>query len=81
MGVQDSHREVHKDIHRRGMSLAWAIGVAMWWITTGPLSEGGHKVYGPFETQELAMQVRVAMFRHARELGLNQPPLWVDEQD
>lgn len=53
----------------------------MWWITTGPLSEGGHKVYGPFETQELAMQVRVAMFRHARELGLNQPPLWVDEQD
>lgn len=29
-----------------------------WWIATDQLSQGGHKVLGPFVTKELALEVR-----------------------
>jgi len=49
-----------------------------WWITTGPLDGGGEKaekVLGPFESQELALQVRAYVEK------VNAPSTyWVDSE-
>jgi hypothetical protein len=47
-----------------------------WWIATKPLHQGGEKILGPFESQELALDVRVYVEK------VNAPTTyWVDDED
>ncbi len=47
-----------------------------WWITTGPLSKGGTLVLGPFESRDLALDVRVYV-----EKVRKTDQLWVCNED
>lgn len=49
-----------------------------WWVTTGPLADGGQKELGPFGSQELAMKVRSYMELASQEHGSG-GTYWVDE--
>lgn len=57
---------------------------APWWICTDVLARGGEKVLGPFESQELALDVRTFIElvpRHKRPDGPARlaETFWVDE--
>lgn len=56
-----------------------------WWITTDVLARGGAKVLGPFESQDLALEVRTyveAVPQLKRPVGVarQQVTFWVDEE-
>lgn len=56
-----------------------------WWIATDALARGGQKVLGPFESQDLALDVRTfleAVPRHKRPDGPARlaETFWVDEE-
>lgn len=46
-----------------------------WWICTDALARNGRKILGPFESQELALQVRTYV-----EKVDNPVTYWVDEE-
>lgn len=56
--------------------------MSKWYITTDILERGGKKVMGPFESQELAIDVRTLLeFKIATESGETKPQtFWVDEE-
>ena len=49
---------------------------ARWWISTGILARGGIKVLGPFETKELALDVR----RYVETVNAPET-YWVDSEN
>lgn len=55
-----------------------AVGVPdpaeVWWISDGPVDEGGKKILGPFESRDLALSVRRLYEDHADARGLT---FWV----
>ena len=46
----------------------------VWWISDGPVDEGGTKILGPFGSVELALEVRALYEVHPRAKGLT---FWV----
>ena len=52
----------------------------IWWICTDVLARGGEKLLGPFESQDLALEVR----RHVEAGGLlrgkRDRTFWVDSE-
>lgn len=49
--------------------------MSKWWITTDALARGGKKILGPFESQELALEVRVYV-----EAAHKTDQYWVDNE-
>lgn len=46
----------------------------VWWISDGPVDDGGRKILGPFESRDLALKVRHLYEDHADARGLT---FWV----
>jgi hypothetical protein len=66
--------------------VTWATGLAArepdaadggdWWVCDGPLTAGGIKILGPFQSRELALDVRSHM-----EKAQGRTDLWVDDEE
>jgi hypothetical protein len=48
-----------------------------WWIATDELAKGGEKILGPFESRDLALEVRVYVEAHPR---YRPRTFWVDQE-